>query len=317
MSRWQQLYAIGDPDNPHNIYVSDDLDATDWAAGNSFYIEVGSGQNVELVDWCDVRGVLYMFSGSKDPSVWRLDGYSINSYRLRQILRGLRCLPRTAAATPNNALFTTPLGVFDVGTAEAGELQRERSLSERILTQITGMSDPRAVYSPQFDGYLITDSGTTTWMANLKVSGYTWTKLVWPYSITAFCVAGDTLYLGTSIGDIYKYDPTAHQDPGPTAVATIFTTADTDLGDPTIKKNVRGITGNFRNCGATQVDVAVYKDHGGAAIVTKNVTSANQTRVNYNCDYTQLKLTFTTPTSRIRFRKLGLVTRPVRRRIKT
>lgn len=325
MVRWSQLLTFGDPNFPHIVFACDALDATNWTTSTSYYLEFASGAGGEIVDWAEVGGSLYVFIGhgaSQYGSVWRLDGYAEANFAKREVFKGLRCYQDTAAGTPQNAMFTTPQGVFDIRTLETGAMT-QNSASESILSKVQAMTDPVAIYSPQFDAYLLSEKGTTeTWVANLAANPSSWTRFSWdPITINCMCSGGHRLYMAQANGNVHYYDPATHQDTGgggaPTReIEPLWKTADMDLEDTSAIKNIRGVLGDFQNAGATSVEVKLYKNHGGAPVLTKSMSIADQFRCNINARTLQAQLTFKTPTRRVKFGHLGLLTRAVRRAVK-
>jgi len=301
MVRFERLWATCNPEHPSRIYYSDVSDATQWGGrwGEGGYFDVAPGQDGDIVDWIDIRGVLWVL---KERGVYMITGDDPDRFEQYKIAFTSEAIEGTVADCVWGVLYATQYGVVRLGREFGGDPDQ---LYRHVATDLQAvLSNAKATFSPEIGCYLIVSGSDTVWVSNVQTRPDVWTQFVFPVNMTAIYY-GNGLWFGDDSGNVYQYDQTATADNTGTQTAfdVYFKTGDWDLGGKVSWKNVRYIEGLINARENATCTVELFAEGSANAMLQKQLQPGDRNLIPLNNDVERLamKVTYTNRTGPVYF----------------
>ncbi len=253
------------------------VDPTDWTSSNNAgYLPTGLnnyGDN-PVAMLALYRSNLMVFNAN-GYQMWQIDPDPANMALLDAQPVG-SIWPRAAQSVSNDLLFLTEVGVRNLGTVGATANMAignsGQAVDPLVRAQIkAGVYDPLSLYYPGRGQYWLI-FGPQAFVFTVNGSGRrTWSRYVFPDSITDWCLNNSTLYLRTAGNLIWRLDDSTLVDDfggANTAFPGVIQWPYLDMGQFGINKMLVGLdivgTGDVQiQIGWDETDLTSFNDNAG------------------------------------------------------
>jgi len=300
MVRFGRLFATADANQPSRIYFSDVGDATVWSGAfdQGGWFDVAPGEDGEILEWIEFRGVLYVF---KTYGLYRILGDLPSSFTVQRVEDLKDFLPGTVADVRQGVMYGTRDGIYVLGQARHDEVFKVSETIDTDMRRALDISETcRATYSTELNAYLLTTNNPDylapaghsgrIWVSNLNVRPDVWGVFDPGFPIENI-YQGPLLY-AASATEVYEY---VHTGRGGNPK---FKTGYWDFGDQARLKHIQYIQGaiNARdNCTVTVTPFYRTEEvDSHAAEFTIGINERNLLRLNKNCESMAIQVEYST-----------------------
>ncbi len=259
---------------------------------------------------------LWVFGTLTSPNMMRLTGEDPASFKLDESIKGIGAHYESIVSLPQDIVFMHRNGIDTVSTMQEYGDVRAVTQSDQIkdIIQTYAANTAFAAYYPNAGTYLLkladgTDTRLYALHTRIKVAQSAggiqvaispvipWElNLGTGVSITAMGGGGDTTYIGSSDGKLYRFDPTVLKD---NSNAVTYRAKSSRITTGFGVQTARAVTPSVFSAGGGSYDIRFYRNHSTTALLSQTVQlqtdfsgSAPDSASQYLSNFERIRLNF-------------------------